>query len=662
MAPQVSYAKLTLPFPIFAAEFDPYRPYLVVGGGGGEGRSGVPNQLAAIDCGNRAALDIAAEIDLSREEDSVQSLASLATKDGLITFAGVNSSQANQNAGKNEHLRSFEIKYPPKKRQKTETTAAEDKGSVTAIGKRALFKPTPSAKSETYQRLLRLSPAQKSGSGAKRIGAVATGLSKSAELVVFNATTATPSPEDVIARIEPDGGAEPQDLDLATAGASDFSLAYCTDYDICEQSYEYDFAKKSVQKTPKGPRRVYQMPYPDASAKNPSRSKYRCLRFLDPQNLVALVNRPNRSGAELHVIHLYPTGPANLVLEMRLPSHLKQGVSMDVCALDTDKHGNRQIAVAIAGQDISLELYTLNYTRNTDTFSRFKHLHSFRDVHPQQMTKICFSPFHSPPRAPDPEPAQTGANGQPIQQEPTEPFKHPGPQYIRLASVSYGNTVVVDTFPLSPLHPKDKDSRYVLSHPSDEARQRNLYYVFFAFIALMIGLVAQSYFYPDTMPSTGLTSLLPPGAREYLNQPANVAQGMGKELGYSASSAVASGVPSGVPGKESLQDLLSAHLSSNANNGDAKKLVVRDDPTNHHDVSITEHLPESVRDAQGKPADETVRHWDELDEEQKRRIKAKLINAGRWVEAEGEKVLKGVLWSSYAGLVGQVGGEILREL
>ena len=48
MAPKVSYAKTTLPFPIFAAEFDPYnRAYLVVAGGGGEGRSGVPNQIVS---------------------------------------------------------------------------------------------------------------------------------------------------------------------------------------------------------------------------------------------------------------------------------------------------------------------------------------------------------------------------------------------------------------------------------------------------------------------------------------------------------------------------------------------------------------------------------------------------------------------------------------
>ena len=46
LGPKVSYATTTLKYPIFAAEFDPYnRGYLVVGGGGGEAKSGVPNQI-----------------------------------------------------------------------------------------------------------------------------------------------------------------------------------------------------------------------------------------------------------------------------------------------------------------------------------------------------------------------------------------------------------------------------------------------------------------------------------------------------------------------------------------------------------------------------------------------------------------------------------------
>ena len=52
MAPRtnstVSFAKATLPYPLFAADFDPYnRGFLVVGGGGGESKTGVPNQIVS---------------------------------------------------------------------------------------------------------------------------------------------------------------------------------------------------------------------------------------------------------------------------------------------------------------------------------------------------------------------------------------------------------------------------------------------------------------------------------------------------------------------------------------------------------------------------------------------------------------------------------------
>ena len=68
-----------------------------------------------LDTSKRATLDTTAEIELSSEEDSITSLATLASKDGLITLAGINSSESDQKAGKNEHLRTFDIKYPSKK-------------------------------------------------------------------------------------------------------------------------------------------------------------------------------------------------------------------------------------------------------------------------------------------------------------------------------------------------------------------------------------------------------------------------------------------------------------------------------------------------------------------------------------------------------------------
>jgi glycyl-tRNA synthetase len=49
MAPHIRSSKLTLGCPLFAADFDPRNnDFLLVGGGGGEGRSGVGNQIASI--------------------------------------------------------------------------------------------------------------------------------------------------------------------------------------------------------------------------------------------------------------------------------------------------------------------------------------------------------------------------------------------------------------------------------------------------------------------------------------------------------------------------------------------------------------------------------------------------------------------------------------
>ena len=448
------------------------------------------------------------------DEDSVQSLGTLATKDGLIVLAGINSSEKVVQAGKNEHLRAFDVKYPPRKKQKTEgaeKVEEDTKGEWKFLGKRPLFKPGSEAKKETYQRLLRLSPAKLQENGSKRIGAIATGLAKTSQVVVFNATNLSLSEADILTRIDLDEGQEAGDLDLTTTDENDFSLVFCTEDGIHEQTYKYDFDKKKTEKTPKGPRRVYHMPFPDVMEDPKSRPKFRSLRFLNPQNVVALCNNPNKS-AELRIFHFYPTGPAIQVLEMKLPSHIKQAGCLDVCALDADKDGNQQFVIAVAGADISIEVYTTNFNARTATFSNLRSYISIRDVHPQQITKLCFSPFHSPTQNPE-------------MRKDRGKVYIAGPQFIRLASVSYGNTVVVETFPLQPLLPdKLRESRYVLSHPSDETWAKYTYLFVISLIVIVVAFMIQS-FRTGFSDGVGPFGFLPETWREFLDKPAGAAYG-----------------------------------------------------------------------------------------------------------------------------------------
>lgn len=636
----VSFVKTTLRCPIYAADFDPYnRGYLVVGGGGGESKTGVANQISVLDVSSRAAITTAVDIELSREEDNVQSLASLATKDGLIVFAGINSSMKDQNAGKNEHLRSFSVKCPRRKKQKTEDSSQDENGEWKLLDKRSLFRTSTAAKKETYQRILRLSPSRKRESGSNRIGAIASGMAKDSEIIVFDATKSVPDTADILTRIDLPEDEEAADLDISEPDEAEFSLVYCTDYDINEQTYKYDFKSKNTEKTPKGPRRVHQMPFPDAMENPSSRPKFRSLRFLNSQNVVALLNKPQRKGAELRVFHLYPTGPAIMVQQKSLPWHIKQAVSMDVCALDTDKDGNQQFVVAVAGQDVSIEVYTVDYRRKTETFSNFKSYLTLRDVHDHQMTKICFSPFHSPVSTITSEKSELDSNEKPKRTQ------RPDTQYIRLASVSMGNTVVVDTFPVSPLNSKDKNSRYVLSHPRSVSGETWSYIMLISLVLAAIAFLLQTIY-------VGSAKVLHQFREEHSITPVSSLSTSTLHTSHSTD----------VLEKERLHSLLSAHDVEHPSSIDTQApqqtaLVLRPvaDSTG---VTLDVHPDKEVLLQQ----DTDAKHWDELEEHQKAGWKEKLKQAGHWAEEEGETIFKGILFSEYAGMIGQAAAHVLREL
>ena len=599
-----------------------------------------------LDATSRKSLDVAAELELPKGEDAVMSLANLSSKDSLITLAGINSSEAEQKAGKNEHMRAFAVSHMRRGKQgqsseEKEREAFEATGSIMTLGKSNLFTPATGPKPETYQRLLRLSPARRSEHGSRRIGAAATGLAKQSEIVIFDATRTPPSSAELITRISVP--AEAVDLDIAETLQSQFSVTWCTDYDVFEQTIEYNFQTRKAEFTPRGPRRIHSVSNIDNTGRTITRSKYRSIRFLTGHHVLVLSNLPNKKGTELFIMHLYPTGPAAVLFHKILPSRMKQGIGLDVCALDADQHGSRQFVVAVGGQDISIEVFTINYNRPTDTFTPFKSFTTLRDVHPLQMTALTLSSFHPPTRPASSETTKS------------EPAVAIGPQLIRLASTSMGNTVVVDTFELSQLDSKKRDSRWVLSHPSTEKWTQGLYIALISFIVLMMAMVLQSFIYPDSAPT--MISFLPPGARQSLAKPASAASGAGHQVSSAASDAISSAahsVPSLAMPKR-LKDLMFLH-SPGSGKPHNRAVVLRSAGSDSTDVSV-DVVPDRheyiKQDAQ-------ARHWEELQEHEKIQWREALIKAGHWVADEGEAIFKGVLFSSYAGLVGQAAAQALN--
>ena len=627
-----------------------------------------------LDTTSRGTLDTVAEIDLSRDEDSVTTIANLGSRDGLVTLAGINSSTADQKAGKNEHLRTFQIKYPKRKRP-AETSEKDDdettEGSITFAGKAALFQPATGPKPETYQRLLKLSPAFKRESGNRRIGVIATGLAKQSEIVVFDATRTPPRQSEIISRIPMRGNAEAADLDVAEVETNTFSVAWCTDYDVFEQTIVYDFSSGKAEFAPTHPRMVHSIPLREDASK-PPRSKYRSVRFLTDEDLLLVTNLPNKTGAELQILHLYPSGPAAVLFHKILPSHVKQAVGLDVCALDPDSNGSRQIVIAVAGQDISINVYTIDYNGLTRTYSPFKKFTTLRDVHPLQMTSLRFSPFHSPTRPPAPNPEDVKGG----ERKPGVPVPpHPGPQYIKLCSASMGNTVVVETMALSPLEPSKRESRYVLSHPSDGKYLTTAYIILGSLIALVTAILLQSFLYPTSSTSLGSLMPLPSTLKSILTKPVSAADGFGrggKEKIELMAAKVSDNVPSAaeitnipVSAGQRLADLLHLHLPSSLSGSDSdadaakKALIIRegaDTTSSALSVDVVSDWEDYLK------RDTAARRWHQLAEHEKEAWRKRLTEAGHWGVDEGEKVLKGVLFGSWSGFVGQVAGEAIREL
>ncbi|EEY16484.1 conserved hypothetical protein [Verticillium alfalfae VaMs.102] len=345
MAPTLPVTRLALGYPPFACDFDPQdATRLLVSGGGGANRSGVPNRITAVDAPFAENPRIAAEADLSRDEDAVNTIAIGQKKPGgsnkapTFVYAGINSSTAELEKGKNEHFRVFSMAPSSSKSEKTAHTAV-----LNELSRTALFQHGEGDK-ETYQRLLRVSPPNPERPGQKQVGAVATGFAKRSQIVIFEVTLGqAPKSRGVL-----DISREATDLDVIQTGDDSFQVAYCDEREL----FVINVTKDDVT----GPDLAYSMPE-DGTGIQPS---FRAIRYISPVFVMALSNLPRNSGVCLNGIRL-PSGDieeGRLAVSAKLPRFMTRAASFAVRNVNTppgpgDRLGNTQFYVLKSGVDPS---------------------------------------------------------------------------------------------------------------------------------------------------------------------------------------------------------------------------------------------------------------------------------------------------------------------
>ena len=606
------------------------------------------------------------DIDLSRDEDSVTSLAYAQTTEQWATaFAGINSSTAEQQRGTNEHLRSFLLEYPPRRKiggdgevlEKEKST--EYKGSTEALGKASLFTPSTAKTKETFQRVLRLSKKKKNN--GPRLGVVATGLAPIGEIVFFAADTSRPGPDDIKGRVKLEEKQEAADVDIIGVEGDDgqhegqFRVAYCTDYEVYVTDVDYNKKDNGTQQTIQN---IHGTPYPDAFASNKARPKFRCLRFLTPTLLLLLQNKISGKGAELLLLETSGV----IILRKSLHKKIKSATALSVTLLPTASYSQiDQHAIAVAGADTSISILTVDrFTSSPYGKVKFRP-HSFLpSVHPTSITSLTLSTFNPP----------------------GTPWKTTPPQYLKLASTSIANTCVVHTLPLTP-HPspppKDRPAHYLLKAPVRSSLTQNTISTLVALLAIAIGAFFLQAF---TEIRGGTPEYL--GAKGWLSKPIHdwIARPYMFEDGYlnAASSHVsitseavktslsaaseAAQTPLDVlhratvkaQKKVGLRDLLKRRdLGSDTsdNGNDGTDIIVRQSSAEGGETALSAELRNSNEVIEGE---HRAKRWEELKEHERETWKKRLVDAGEWTAAEGETVLKGIFFSGLANAVGGIVG------
>ncbi|RFU73405.1 aldehyde dehydrogenase [Trichoderma arundinaceum] len=451
MALPFPQANIALGYPLYAVGFDPENANrLVVGGGGGAGRSGVANKISVVEVVDQGELRVAGDIDLSRDEDCVMSLAVAggASDKPSRVFAGINSSPKDISKGKNDHLRSFSVEQT-----KLRAAGAKNPDVQVAEVSRSAFFTNPDA--DTYQRLLRIS-----GS----IGAAATGLGKESQLAVFDASGPKPKVKGVIELTK-----DAEDLDILQSVDGEHLLVYCHKHEL----YLVKVGKKNSE-----PELIFTMT--DDHGELPA---FRAVRFVTPSFVIAAANLPKGSGVLLQGFRL-PTpshDKARISAAVRIPKKIS-ATAFAVATLSpppsspSASSSIKQSIIAVAGSDASIYLYTMDHKTlaSLELLSNLYPLYTLKDAHrDDKITGVEFSNF-------------------------IPPKQHLTQQFIRLASISLQKGVAVHSIALkrqidvTPGKPTDgAPVRYVTAMRAKAPSRRPLV-ITLSIMLLIMAIIGQS--------------------------------------------------------------------------------------------------------------------------------------------------------------------------
>ncbi|KAM0324364.1 hypothetical protein ACHAQA_008145 [Verticillium albo-atrum] len=618
MPPSLPVTRLTLGYPPFACDFDPQdATRLLVSGGGGANRSGVPNRITAIDAPFAESPRIAAEADLSRDEDAVNTLAIGQKKPGggnkapVFVYAGINSSPAELEKGKNEHFRVFTLAPTSGKSEKTAHTAI-----LNEVSRTALFDHSEGDK-ETYQRLLRVSPPNPERPGQMQVGAVATGFAKQAQITIFEVTPGQPPKSRGVLEIS----REATDLDVIQTSDDSFQVAYCDEREI----FVINVTKDDVT----GPDLAYSMPE-DGTGVQPS---FRAIRYLSTGFIMALSNLPRNSGVCLNGIRLPSkvNEEGRLAVSAKLPRFMTRAASFAVRNVNASpapgvRLGDTQFVIAVASFQ-TISIFTLEHrsTPNLNVLIELVPVMALKEVHPLNITSLALSVF-TPPKAPNPTNL-----------------------VLNLASVSLNNDVAIHTIPLKKLKQDaparktgpPRPNRYAVALAAPNKSTRPI--ILLTIVVLILAAIAQYVINSGVDPS----KFFPKDTMKPSNAP--VAQAV-------------------VPEVLTPGDFLARLLPEAPVLKEGEVYVIREDGVTgaaadadletaqgKENVAVPPKILAELHDdtLAGKPA----QSWEELSAEQKVLWKARLEDAGHWAEHLGTGVFKGLVFSQIAGAVGQaVGG------